>query len=156
MLKFQFKYVSYRTLGPEHVDSPDHRQLALSAAQQGMVLLKNSGNLLPLSKKTKVALLGPHYDATQDMLSIYVGANSLVGTHSPYLAINNMGVKIIGATHGCDLFTNDTSGFAAAVNFAKQADVAIVFVGLHPGQGFGDAREDEGWDRFAKKFFFFE
>jgi len=41
----------------------------------------------------------------------------------------------------------DTSGFSAATALASRVDVAIVFVGLHPGQGGGDAREDEGWDR---------
>jgi len=48
---------------------------------------------------------------------------------------------------GCQLTGVDTSGFAAATALAAKADVAIVFVGLHPGQGGGDAREDEGWDR---------
>jgi len=29
---------------------------------------------------------------------------------------------------------------------ASKAEVVFLFVGLHPGQGGGDAREDEGWD----------
>jgi len=54
---------------------------------------------------------------------------------------------VVATSRGCDLASTDTSGFAAAENAAKMADVAIVFVGLHPGQGGGEAREDEGWDR---------
>ena len=41
----------------------------------------------------------------------------------------------------------DKSGFADAVQLAKKADVAVVFVGLTPGQmknNTSDAREDEG------------
>jgi len=142
------KYVSYRTLGPENVDNDEHRKLALDAAIQGIILLKNDGNLLPLNaKKTRVAVLGPHFDATQDLLSIYRGDNILVNSHSPLQAIQARGVQIVGAAPGCDLSTNDKRGFDLAVSIAQKADVALVFVGLHPGQGQTPAREDEGWDR---------
>jgi len=94
-----------------------------------------------------VALIGPHFDATQDMLSIYVGTNTLVNKHSPDQAIRGRGVNVVASVRGCDLSSSNTSGIAAAVDAATKADVAIVFVGLHPGQGGGDAREDEGWDR---------
>lgn len=74
---------------------------------------------------------------------------------------------------GSLLYGTNTSGFEEAITAAKSADVAIVFVGLHPGQGTPEvirsfsspevflffntqfifaggeeAREDEGWDRF--------
>jgi len=57
-----------------------------------------------------------------------------------------MGIKAT-YTEGSLLYGTDQSGFAAAVSAAKAADVAVVFVGLHPGQGGQEAREDEGWDR---------
>lgn len=138
----------YAGLGPADVDTPEHRALALSAAQQGIVLLKNEGNLLPLGKQS-VAVIGPHGNATQDMLSIYVGTNTLVNSHSPLQAITARGVSVAGYAPGCDIMVgcNSSAGIAAAAALAKTADVAIVFVGLHPGQGGGDAREDEGWDR---------
>eukprot|EP01083_Nonionella_stella_P225797 802439_1 len=50
-------------------------------------------------------------------------------------------------TQACDIDCNSTSGFTNAVSAAKAADVAVVFLGLHPGQGYTAAREDEGWDR---------
>lgn len=37
-----------QTLGPEHVDTAEHRQLALEAAQQMIILLKNDGGMLPI------------------------------------------------------------------------------------------------------------
>jgi len=94
-----------------------------------------------------VALIGPHFNATQDMLSIYRGDNTLVNSHSPYFAIIKRGFNVVGFAKGCELTGQDTSGFSAATTLAAQANVVFVFVGLHPGQGGGDAREDEGWDR---------
>eukprot|EP01084_Bolivina_argentea_P237707 399414_1 len=37
----------YNTYGPDKVDSSAHRSLSLSAAQQGIVLLKNEDDILP-------------------------------------------------------------------------------------------------------------
>lgn len=38
--------------------SPEHIALSRQAAQEGAVLLKNDGNLLPLAPETRVALFG--------------------------------------------------------------------------------------------------
>ena len=159
--------VEYRDInkyGPMQVDSGEHRALAQSAAEQGMVLLKNDNvdggkTLLPLASTDKVALIGPHFNATEDMISIYHGDVRLVQTHSPFQIISKRG-NVIGYAPGCvgtdgddpDGSTGclDTTGFDDAVALAKKADIAIVFVGLTPGQmknDTSDAREDEGWDR---------
>lgn len=47
---------------PGALDTPEHRQLALKAAQAGIVLLKNEGNLLPLdqNKIRSIAVIGPN------------------------------------------------------------------------------------------------
>jgi len=42
---------------------------------------------------------------------------------------------------GCDIASNDTSGIAAAVEAAKAADAAVVFLGIN------DSIEQEGHDR---------
>ena len=46
------------------LESPDHRELALEAARQSIVLFKNDGNLLPLDRKEikKIAVIGPMAD----------------------------------------------------------------------------------------------
>lgn len=42
------------------VDSPEHRALALKMAHESLVLLQNKGNLLPLNRRMKVAVIGPN------------------------------------------------------------------------------------------------
>ncbi len=45
----------------------EHRQTARSVAQKSLVLLKNENNLLPLSKNTRIALIGPLADTRPNM-----------------------------------------------------------------------------------------
>ncbi len=51
----------YAAITPSVIDSPAHRQLARQAADEQMVLLKNSGGTLPLNAAAdrKVAVVGP-------------------------------------------------------------------------------------------------
>ena len=170
------------------VDTPLHRQIAMEASQQAMVLLKNEGGLLPLKESQTIAIIGPHLNSTEQMLSIYYGGNALAWHHSPFDALyGRVGTKgkVVGYNFGCGAKTaptpppspgpaptgmptvdpkekggygdddltecNDDSAFAAAATLAKSADVAIVFVGLHPHElvrnNSADSREDEGKDR---------
>ncbi len=62
---FENPYVD-ETLLDQVVARPEHRQAARLAAQRSMVLLRNEGNLLPLSKNlTNVAVIGPLADSMQ-------------------------------------------------------------------------------------------
>lgn len=65
----------YSNLGPNDVCTPAHQELALEAARQGMVLLKNEGPSLPLSlqKHHPVAVIGPNSDVTVTMIGNYAG-----------------------------------------------------------------------------------
>jgi beta-glucosidase len=50
----------------------EHQDLALQAAREGMVLLKNKDNLLPLSKNLKsIAVIGPNADNGKNQLGDY-------------------------------------------------------------------------------------
>ena len=53
--------VPYSTISFDVVDSQEHRALALEAARQAIVLLKNDNNFLPLQKSAlkRVAVIGP-------------------------------------------------------------------------------------------------
>src|ERR687890_411546 len=62
-------------------DSPAHRQLALEAARESVVLLKNENNTLPLRKDLKsVAVIGPNADDVQVLLGNYNGQPSRATT----------------------------------------------------------------------------
>lgn len=65
----------YGNLGPTDVCTPTHQELALDAARQGIVLLKNTGPSLPLSTKNHrtVAVIGPNSNATVTMIGNYAG-----------------------------------------------------------------------------------
>ncbi len=58
----------------EVVASPRHAALALESARESLVLLKNEGALLPLSKELpSIAVIGPNADALASLLGNYNG-----------------------------------------------------------------------------------
>ena len=93
--------VPYSGLGDKDVDTAEARQLALEAALQSIVLLRNDPStvspngpgttVLPLSLgglagKT-VAVVGPNADAAWVMLANYHGQNTVSTDHTPLKAI---------------------------------------------------------------------
>ncbi|MCM1078962.1 MAG: glycoside hydrolase family 3 C-terminal domain-containing protein [Bacteroidales bacterium] len=64
------------------LESEKNQALALKAAQESITLLKNEGDLLPISTDKKVALIGPYADAI--MLGDYSGTPTY--TTTPYEA----------------------------------------------------------------------
>lgn len=62
------------------VDCPEHRQLALQMARETMTLLQNKGNLLPLDKKIKVAVIGPNANDSVMQWGNYNGVPSKTAT----------------------------------------------------------------------------
>jgi beta-glucosidase len=65
--------VPYSKIDEKELDSPEHRELARSLANESMVLLKNDGTL-PLKKSgIKIAVVGPLADQTRYLLGNYTG-----------------------------------------------------------------------------------
>jgi beta-glucosidase len=136
--------VPYSKLGPEVIDSPAHRKLALKIAQESIVLLANENHLLPLDKTKlqSIAVIGPFADYAQ------TGPN-YTGEYSKFVkpleGIQNKvgsGIKVVYARGSGIMETdNPEASYAEAVSAAKQADVAILFVGTN------QLLEREGLDR---------
>jgi beta-glucosidase len=63
----------YAGIGMDQVDSADHRQLALQAALESMVLLKNAKNVLPLRANADLAVIGPNADTQETLEANYHG-----------------------------------------------------------------------------------
>ncbi|TGJ87927.1 hypothetical protein E0Z10_g876 [Xylaria hypoxylon] len=118
----------YRQVKWADVAKPDAEALALRAAQEGLVLLKNEGTgKLPLSKTAvkRIAVVGPLATATTQLQGNYYGIAKKVSTVVD--AFKAAGFEVTNA-QGCTLTGTSTSGFSAAVSLAKSAD-ATIFVG---------------------------
>nr|WP_229720956.1 glycoside hydrolase family 3 protein [Dyella nitratireducens] len=63
----------YDGIGMDQVDSSKHRQLALLAALESIVLLKNENNTLPLQSGTRLAVIGPNADTLETLEANYHG-----------------------------------------------------------------------------------
>jgi beta-glucosidase len=101
-----------------------------NAAEQGMVLLKNTGGALPLSASSlrSVAVIGPYAGSAMTG----GGGSSHVDplyTVSPVQGIQN------AAGSGVSVSYNDGSDLTSAAAAAKAADVAVVMVGDTESEG---------------------
>jgi beta-glucosidase len=119
------------------VHSQPYQDLALRAGREGIVLLKNERNLLPLKKNLKsIAVIGPDAENLMNQLGDYSPHKVLQHVVSILEGIKTnagQGTKVV-AVKGCGVLGNDKSGFAEATRAAKSADVAIVVVGENQGQ----------------------
>lgn len=67
--------VPYAQIPYEVVNCPAHQALALEAARESVVLLKNDGGLLPLSREIgSLAVIGPNADFVEVLLGNYHGS----------------------------------------------------------------------------------
>ncbi|MFL6331824.1 MAG: glycoside hydrolase family 3 C-terminal domain-containing protein [Pyrinomonadaceae bacterium] len=118
--------------GPEPWTTREHRSLARLVTQKSVVLLKNSGGLLPLdrTKLKSVAVIGPHADEV--LLDWYSGT-------PPYTVTPLAGIREqAGPQVRVDYAKGDDRG--AVERIARGADVAVVIVGNHPTC-------DAGWEQ---------
>ncbi|HEY8229314.1 MAG TPA: glycoside hydrolase family 3 C-terminal domain-containing protein [Rhodanobacteraceae bacterium] len=64
---------SYSRIGEDQIDSAAHRNLALQAALESIVLLKNAHATLPLHTGTRIAVIGPNADTVETLEANYHG-----------------------------------------------------------------------------------
>ena len=106
---------------------------ARDTASRSMVLLKNDGNVLPISKNIKsIAVIGPLADDQVDMLGPWNGdgnAADVVTLLAGIKAKAPPSTKIIRYAKGCDIEGDSTQGFDEAVVAARASDVVVVAVG---------------------------
>ena len=67
--------VPYSKIPASVIDSPEHRQLALKAARESIILLKNQGNFLPLHNIKSLAIIGPNADDPGVLRGNYSGSS---------------------------------------------------------------------------------
>src|SRR5690606_40739009 len=94
--------------------------------------LKNEDSLLPLSgDKQKIALIGPLADDAQNQLGCWAfdGLADRAVTLRSALESRLGQERVTYAPGVMDCRSNDTSGFDAAVQASRDADVAVVVLG---------------------------
>ncbi len=127
------------------VHSQEHQDLALRSAREGIVLLKNEKNLLPLAKNLKsIAVIGPDAENLLNQLGDY--SPKAIPQHIVSI-LEGIQAKVspqtkVSHVKGCGVLGTDKSGFAEATRAAKNADVAIVVVGENQGQNGVDEEKD--------------
>ena len=118
----------YRALPPVEPDTA----LARRAAQQSIVLLKNDGGLLPIAATVKtIAVIGPLAADTVNPLGPWSGKSRPADVVSVLAGIRERagsGVTVLTAP-GTGVTDGDSSGIAAAVATAQQADLTVLVVG---------------------------
>lgn len=83
------------------INCKKHQQLALEIARQSMTLLQNKNNILPLSSKKRIAVVGPNANDTRLMWGNYNGTP--VKTITILDGIKNIAGKDVFYEKGCDI-----------------------------------------------------
>ncbi|MBI5302665.1 MAG: glycoside hydrolase family 3 C-terminal domain-containing protein [Chloroflexi bacterium] len=148
-------------------DTPAQRQLARQIAEQSIVLLKNDGNVLPLSKTLKsIAVIGPNANEARHLFADYSHpahietllekqpelatllkcdphSNGIVpGSVQTQTILDAIRARVSPDTRvlfapGCAINNADHSGFAEAIQVAQSADVVVLVVGDKSGLALG-------------------
>ena len=151
---------SVRRAADVDLDSADNRALARRIAEQSVVLL-DAGTALPLigagrPSLQRIAVVGPCADDPRTLMGCYSFPNHVAPRHpgtglgiavpTPLEALRAELPDVdIVYERGCSVQGDDGSGFAAALDAARGADLCIALVGDLAGL-FGQGTSGEGCD----------
>ena len=142
---FDRPYVQDADASARLVNSAEHQQVALRAARESIVLLKNEKNILPLSKNIRsIAVIGPNADDDTNTKYRY-GPSDVRGVTVLEGIKNKLGptVKVTYAK-GCDVIDSgwpeseilpgpltekESDEISTAVKAASSADISVVVLG---------------------------
>jgi beta-glucosidase len=142
---FDHPYVTDADATEGLVNSAEHQQVALRAARESLVLLKNEKNVLPLSKGIKsVAVIGPNAADDSNTRHRY-GPNGVRGVTVLEGIKNKLGDRVkVNYAKGCDIINanwpetevlpepltkEEQGGINEAVEAARNSDAAVVVLG---------------------------
>jgi beta-glucosidase len=119
------------------VHSAEHQELALRAARETIVLLKNDRRVLPLRKDLKsIAVIGPNADDAKNQLGDYV-ANTVTQEITTVLkgirAAVSPGTRV-DYVRGCDVIGAGVNEIRKARDAAAAAEAAVIVVGENEWQ----------------------
>jgi beta-glucosidase len=116
---------------------PEYQSLALDAAHEAMTLLKNDNNILPLSKTTKILVVGPAAQSISALNGCW--SYTWQGKEEQWYPKDSKTIlqTIIGKAGEANVITTTEKNFDNAVNFdadklisaAKNAEVIVLCLG---------------------------
>eukprot|EP00729_Bicosta_minor_P018335 gene18335-2827_t len=163
----------YWSLGESDIGTDAAKALNLESTMKSLVLLTNGGGggeqkVLPFKTGSKVAVLGPHGNASEALIQVDTGKicpgvdHKINGGHPVFgfdcvetplhaIAAANAGGTTTYAEGTAGLYAEDYSGIPAAVSVAKDADYVVMGLGID-SKGDGTAasapyHEEETHDR---------
>ncbi len=114
------------------INNEHSKSIALQAAREGIVLLKNENNMLPLDKSIqRIAVIGPNADNARNQLGDYLPDHIIQDLVS---VLDGVKAKVpkttkIDYVKGCNIIGTELDEIDKARAAAKKADVAVVVVG---------------------------
>ncbi|MBB3109678.1 beta-glucosidase [Paenibacillus phyllosphaerae] len=129
------------------IGCPEHKELARELAREGIILLKNESDTLPLAKNTgTIAVIGPNANNVYNQLGDYTSpqpreqvATLLDGIRAKLGDV--AGARVLYAP-GCRIKGDSREGFDTALAAAEQADVIVLALGGSSARDFGEGTID--------------
>ncbi|WP_217938061.1 glycoside hydrolase family 3 N-terminal domain-containing protein [Bacteroides acidifaciens] len=119
------------TTEKERFFRPQSMDIAARLAAESMVLLKNENNVLPLTDKKKIAVIGPMAKNGWDLLGSWRGHGKDTDVAMLYdgLAAEFAGKAELRYALGCNTQGDNREGFAEALDAARWSDVVVLCLG---------------------------
>jgi beta-glucosidase len=135
-VKFQLGLFESPYADPERAekvtDDKAHRALARQVARESIVLLKNAGGLLPLSRHVdSIAVIGPNADSVYNQLGDYTAPqpeNKVVTVLQAIRAAVGPGT-VVRYAKGTSIRGTSEAGFGEALEAVRKSKVAVVVLG---------------------------
>ncbi len=113
---------------------PEFLQVAREAGRKSIVLLKNKNKIFPIepNKPQTVALIGPLVKDKINLNGEWAGRGNReqsVSLYEGFTEVYKDSKVILTYAPGCDLTTEDRSGFGEAMDVAANADVILAVMG---------------------------
>lgn len=138
---FEHPYVDEKSASETR--SAQHEAVALDVARASVTLLKNDHRTLPLSKRQRIAVVGPNADNAYNMLGDYT-APQQEGSVKTILHGIRQKAKNVEYVKGCAVRDTTNSQIDAAVAAALRSDVVVVAVGGSSARDFKTSYQETG------------